>query len=463
MPRPADPNAKIDLLRAAETVFVERGLDHAKVEDITERAGHSKGSFYLHFGIEGGRVPPDRRVDAGAPRRLPRRRPRSTSASRLPAAEHVARWRAQDLEMFEFIWANRRVMRLMLEGGGSAEFGYLIDQFADRTRKQAAEALRLGVADGLYRADLDVEVASMVLAGGYDRVARELVRGERKPDLAKLLATLQRVCLTGIASPRLAAVVDPPVKKSARDGTEAARASMLSVRANAGTEPVEPADERADGASSGTRHDDGGAARPARAALARDAHRAPRSCSPASARWFARAAADGAQDAEAARRRARHASPRKRRRRRRRRRSAARAAALVTPKAETLAARGAVRRHAAAGARGRPRLQGAGPPGARSACSSAIASRPGRRWRSLDATEAEAQVKAAEAQVRAAEAQLALADDSAKRTSTLVGSGAASPQARRADGPAALAGGGAARLGARAAGARRRRASRTRR
>jgi RND family efflux transporter MFP subunit len=46
----------------------------------------------------------------------------------------------------------------------------------------------------------------------------------------------------------------------------------------------------------------------------------------------------------------------------------------------------------------------------------------------LDATEAEAQVEAARAQVRAAEAQLALADDSAKRTSTLVGSGAASQQ-----------------------------------
>src|SRR5690349_20696006 len=47
--RLADPNAKIDLLRAAEEVFAERGLDHAKVEQITERAGHSKGSFYLHF------------------------------------------------------------------------------------------------------------------------------------------------------------------------------------------------------------------------------------------------------------------------------------------------------------------------------------------------------------------------------------------------------------------------------
>jgi RND family efflux transporter MFP subunit len=46
----------------------------------------------------------------------------------------------------------------------------------------------------------------------------------------------------------------------------------------------------------------------------------------------------------------------------------------------------------------------------------------------LDATEAEAQVEASRAQVRASEAQLALADDAAKRTTTLVGSGAASQQ-----------------------------------
>jgi AcrR family transcriptional regulator len=229
MPRPADPNAKIDLLRAAESVFVERGLDHAKVEDITERAGHSKGSFYLHFGskedafrqiIESTLARLAACLDAGE----------IDVSVRLPAAEHVARWRAHDLEMFEFIWANRRVMRLMLEGGGSAEFGYLIDQFADRTRKQAAEALRLGVAHGLYRADLDVEVASMVLAGGYDRVVREMVRGERKPDLVKLLATLQRVCLTGIASPRLAVVVDQPVKKSARHERNPARIHVVSTR-----------------------------------------------------------------------------------------------------------------------------------------------------------------------------------------------------------------------------------------
>ncbi len=215
MPRPADPNAKIDLLRAAEAVFAERGLDHAKVEEITERAGHSKGSFYLHFTskedafrhiVESTLARLATCLDAGE----------VDISVRLPPDEHVARWRTHDLDMFEFIWANRRVMRLIFEGGGSSELAYLIDQFADRIRQQAAAALQLGVQAGLYRRGLDVDIASMVLAGGYDRFARELVRAERKPDLPRVLSTLQRICLTGIASPRVAAVIDPAVNKAVR-------------------------------------------------------------------------------------------------------------------------------------------------------------------------------------------------------------------------------------------------------
>src|SRR3954452_18282869 len=128
MPRPADPNAKIDLLRAAEAVFAERGLDDAKVEQITERAGHSKGSFYLHFTSKEDCF---RQIIESALARLAAclDEDRIDESVRLPPAEHVAQWRAHDLEMFEFIWTNRRVMRLMFEGGGSAQFRYLIDQF----------------------------------------------------------------------------------------------------------------------------------------------------------------------------------------------------------------------------------------------------------------------------------------------------------------------------------------------
>src|SRR5215469_1858708 len=49
MPRPSDPNARSRLLEAAGRIFIEHGLDRAKVEDITRAAGLSKGAFYLHF------------------------------------------------------------------------------------------------------------------------------------------------------------------------------------------------------------------------------------------------------------------------------------------------------------------------------------------------------------------------------------------------------------------------------
>jgi AcrR family transcriptional regulator len=212
MSRPADPNAKIDLLRAAEAVFVERGVDQAKVEEITGRAGHSKGAFYLHFGSKEDAF---RQIVETVLARLATCLDESealTAISTLETAEYLAYWRVKDLEMFEFIWANRGVMRLMLEGGRSAAFGYLIDQFAERTREQAKRGLQLGVRQGLFRADLDVDLASMFIAGGYDRVVRELVRKERKPPLRPIIEQLQRISLAGLATPRFRAVIDSGVK-----------------------------------------------------------------------------------------------------------------------------------------------------------------------------------------------------------------------------------------------------------
>src|SRR5687767_8638640 len=49
MARPSDPSARARLLAGARRVFLEHGLDRAKVEQITQAAGLSKGAFYLHF------------------------------------------------------------------------------------------------------------------------------------------------------------------------------------------------------------------------------------------------------------------------------------------------------------------------------------------------------------------------------------------------------------------------------
>jgi AcrR family transcriptional regulator len=50
--KPADER-RIDLLDAGQAVFVERGIAAARLDEITERAGVAKGTFYLYFESKG--------------------------------------------------------------------------------------------------------------------------------------------------------------------------------------------------------------------------------------------------------------------------------------------------------------------------------------------------------------------------------------------------------------------------
>lgn len=204
MPRPSDPHAKSRLLEAAERVFSEKGLDRAKVEDITTQAGLSKGAFYLHFDSKGDAFKEllseviahlQTRMDAVKEVCLP--------ILGQGLAQSLEEGLARDVEMFEFIWKNRALMRITLEGGRSADYQHLIEHFASNAQSETELLLRQGVASGVYRKDLDVEVAAAFIAGGYDRFARQLVRETKKPDLRKRLRELRWMVLAGAGTPAL--------------------------------------------------------------------------------------------------------------------------------------------------------------------------------------------------------------------------------------------------------------------
>ncbi|HEY4106435.1 MAG TPA: TetR/AcrR family transcriptional regulator [Polyangiaceae bacterium] len=202
MPRPSDPHAKSRLLEAAERVFSEKGLDRAKVEDITTQAGLSKGAFYLHFDSKGDAF---KELLSDVLGHL-----QSRIGDGLPRFDQgferaVDLWLERDLEMFEFIWKNRALMRITLEGGRSADYQHLIEHFASYAQRETEALLRQGIAAGLYRPDLDVEVAAAFIAGGYDRFARQLVRETQKPDLRKRLRELRWMVITGAGTPDLIA------------------------------------------------------------------------------------------------------------------------------------------------------------------------------------------------------------------------------------------------------------------
>ncbi|HEX2671392.1 MAG TPA: TetR/AcrR family transcriptional regulator [Polyangiaceae bacterium] len=206
MPRPSDPHAKSRLLEAAERVFSEKGLDRAKVEDITTQAGLSKGAFYLHFDSKGDAFKEllsevishlQTRMDAATSVCLPTLGPTLEQS----LEESLAR----DVEMFEFIWKNRALMRITLEGGRSADYQHLIEHFASSAQRDTEALLRRGIASGVYRSDLDVEAAAAFIAGGYDRFARQLVRETKKPDLRKRLHQLRWMVFAGAGTPALVA------------------------------------------------------------------------------------------------------------------------------------------------------------------------------------------------------------------------------------------------------------------
>jgi hypothetical protein len=90
-------------------------------------------------------------------------------------------------------------MAMVFDGGGSASYQHLIEDFAMRAQRQTAMLIQHGIDIGFYRTDLNLEVVAAFIAGGYDRIARQMVREQRKPDIEAMLREVQSSFLRGIA------------------------------------------------------------------------------------------------------------------------------------------------------------------------------------------------------------------------------------------------------------------------
>jgi AcrR family transcriptional regulator len=201
MPRLADRRVKIDLLRAAEEAFAEHGLATAKVVDITTRAGVSKGAFYLHFESKEDCF---RQIVEGFLARLaaivdPAQDP--TAFFGLTLAEVRAQWLEHDRRVLEFCWQSRAILGMILAGGGGAPFAYLINEFAERSARQAEAGVRFAKEGGLYRDDVDASVAAALISGAYDRLVRKLIQEPKRPDIDAWSTQTQDLFLRGLLAP----------------------------------------------------------------------------------------------------------------------------------------------------------------------------------------------------------------------------------------------------------------------
>ncbi|WP_437601586.1 TetR/AcrR family transcriptional regulator [Sorangium sp. So ce590] len=230
MPRLADRRARIELLRAAEAAFTERGLAAARVEDITERAGVSKGAFYLHFHSKDDCF--KQIVETFIARlagcvELPLIA--VEGVDRAPVSEYFKRLLAHDIEVLEFCWQNRALLKMMQAGGGGAPYAYLIDEFAQRVACLVESRVRYAIDIGLYRRDLDPSVIAALISGAFDRLVRKLIDAPSRPDIADWCAQVLQLFMQGLLTPEARAVADLPVTeappRSARQTAGSAPAS----------------------------------------------------------------------------------------------------------------------------------------------------------------------------------------------------------------------------------------------
>lgn len=202
MPRPSDPFARPRLLAAAEVVFLEKGLDRAKVEDITQRASLSKGAFYLHFKSKEAAF---REVLSTALAAIGESMDRMSESrhrwATMSPEELMGFWYAHDLALFQYVWERRALMRLVLQGGGSPDYVHLTELFVARAETVVAIFVDYGVQHGYYHGLFETSYVAAFMAGGWDRVARRIILEDAEPDLPRWIAQTQHFCVRSLGTP----------------------------------------------------------------------------------------------------------------------------------------------------------------------------------------------------------------------------------------------------------------------
>ncbi len=246
MARPADPNARSALVAAARAQFRQHGILHARIEDITAACGLSKGSFYLHFESKEALFHElvaefERQMDSLFAMRTSeeeaffRRGGSFTSRNRRPGSRRLSALDAlqtrHDLATLELMWSMRDVIHVLMNGSQGTAFDGIIWMSIDREQQRVVEACDRLKQFGVIRGDLSSELIAMMLMGAWVMQMRKMVIEPEKPDLAAIIASLNRLLTEGVG-PR------PPAPRTVSPAPAVRGARLVSLPRRRGAATV---------------------------------------------------------------------------------------------------------------------------------------------------------------------------------------------------------------------------------
>jgi AcrR family transcriptional regulator len=203
MARAANPNLKSQLVDAATEIFATHGLAAARVSDITDRAGTSKGAFYLHFASKEAAYLEITR--AFLDQLLVLMRCQDESMCQAFAEGALERVADADHQFMEFLWEHRRPLALVLDGApvphtrdGVTSYAFMQDEFIDSILHHMRESISAHHrAYPQLAGVIDAEFAATMATGIVFMYARRIIRENRPPFGAEQLLAFRALIAAG--------------------------------------------------------------------------------------------------------------------------------------------------------------------------------------------------------------------------------------------------------------------------
>jgi AcrR family transcriptional regulator len=188
--RTRSSDRRADLVEAALTSFVAKGVSGTSVDDIVGAAGVAKGTFYLYFGSK------DEVVAAVAERMVERVADVVESTALTPGRSPAERLLALGRAMADVGGAQheRDLVEFIHRPGNLAVHEQMSGRIMTRLTPTLVQVVEDGVADGTFCAQ-DPELAALFALGAFSRL-HDVIREPK--DLPRALAQLDAFVLRGL-------------------------------------------------------------------------------------------------------------------------------------------------------------------------------------------------------------------------------------------------------------------------
>ena len=189
-----------------EEIARQRGFySEAVMKEIARRGSVSKGAFYLHFESK----------EAALKQLVESFLARCQSFFAPPSAypglpEHPADLLdftlERDVQIYEFLWQNRAFLRILPTCQG--DYDYLVTAFRAEIEVTTREWVDHWRREGIYRKDVDPDLAAALIGGAYNELSMRLIVAEKRPPLEEWLRFALETFFRAFGTPEVVAAVD---------------------------------------------------------------------------------------------------------------------------------------------------------------------------------------------------------------------------------------------------------------